>query len=82
MIRPSEQGEGLLVHGEDWDFGTLRRINDAVERIAVRELGLDFYPNQIEVITAEQMLDAYRQVRDGLMKRLRERFGALGARGV
>jgi protein-tyrosine-phosphatase len=30
----------------------------------------------------EQMLDAYRQVRDGLMRRLRERFGALGARGV
>lgn len=30
----------------------------------------------------EQMLDAYRQVRDGLMKRLRERFGVLGARGV
>ena len=31
----------------------------------------------------EQMLDAYRQVRDGLMKRLRERFGALWrARGV
>jgi len=59
VIRPSEQGEGLLFHGEDWDFGTLRRINDAVERIAVRELGLDFYPNQIEVITAEQMLDAY-----------------------
>jgi protein-tyrosine-phosphatase len=30
----------------------------------------------------EQMLDAYRQVRDGLMRKLRERFGALGARGV
>jgi protein-tyrosine-phosphatase len=30
----------------------------------------------------EQVLDAYRQVRDGLMRRLRERFGTLGARGV
>ena len=27
-----------------------------------RELGLDIYPNQIEVITAEQMLDAYSSV--------------------
>ncbi len=51
--------EGLLFRGADWDFETIRRINDAVERIAARELGLDCYPNQIEVITAEQMLDAY-----------------------
>ena len=27
--------------------------------MAVDELGLDIYPNQVEVITAEQMLDAY-----------------------
>ena len=26
------------------------------------ELGLDIYPNQIEVITAEQMLDAYSSI--------------------
>jgi spore cortex formation protein SpoVR/YcgB (stage V sporulation) len=30
-----------------------------VEETAARELALDTYPNQIEVITAEQMLDAY-----------------------
>ncbi len=30
--------------------------------IAQSELGLDVYPNQIEVITAEQMLDAYSSV--------------------
>jgi protein-tyrosine-phosphatase len=30
----------------------------------------------------EQLLDAYRDVRDGLMKRIRTRFGAHGARGV
>ena len=27
--------------------------------IAIGELGLVIYPNEIEVITAEQMLDAY-----------------------
>ena len=49
----------LLFQGADWDFSTLQRIYDACEDVAVRELGLDVYPNQIEVITAEQMLDAY-----------------------
>jgi stage V sporulation protein R len=52
----------LLYHGADWDFGAIQRIHDAVERIAVDELGLDVYPNQIEVITAEQMLDAYASI--------------------
>jgi stage V sporulation protein R len=52
----------LLFEGADWDFRTLQRICDACEQIARDELGLDVYPNQIEVITAEQMLDAYSSV--------------------
>ena len=48
-----------LFEGADWDFPTLQRIHDACEEIAQTELGLDVYPNQIEIITAEQMLDAY-----------------------
>src|SRR5271156_6104016 len=51
-----------LYHGADWDFSTLQRVHDACEDIALSELGLDIYPNQIEVITAEQMLDAYSSV--------------------
>jgi spore cortex formation protein SpoVR/YcgB (stage V sporulation) len=51
-----------LFEGADWDFSTLQRIHDACEEIARSELGLDTYPNQIEVITAEQMLDAYSSV--------------------
>ncbi len=51
-----------LFEGADWDFQTLQRIHDACELIARKELGLDVYPNQIEVITAEQMLDAYSSV--------------------
>ncbi len=50
---------GLLYDRADWDFETIRRIYDAVEHIAIGELGLNLYSNQIEVITAEQMLDAY-----------------------
>jgi spore cortex formation protein SpoVR/YcgB (stage V sporulation) len=58
MSRTAER----LFEGADWDFRTLQRIHDACEHIARVELGLDVYPNQIEVITAEQMLDAYSSV--------------------
>ncbi|HYF09803.1 MAG TPA: SpoVR family protein, partial [Acetobacteraceae bacterium] len=51
--------DGLLFKGADWDFDTIRRIHDACEEVAVGELGLSCYPNRIEVISAEQMLDAY-----------------------
>ncbi len=52
----------LLFDGADWDFSTIQRINDAVEEIAIGELGLSVYPNQIEVISTEQMLDAYSSI--------------------
>jgi spore cortex formation protein SpoVR/YcgB (stage V sporulation) len=51
-----------LYTGAEWDFGTLRRIHDACEEVALGELGLSVYPNRIEVISAEQMLDAYASV--------------------
>ncbi|MDQ0132744.1 spore cortex formation protein SpoVR/YcgB (stage V sporulation) [Neorhizobium galegae] len=59
MTQAAMQKDRLLFEGADWDFSTLQRIHDACEEIAIGELGLDVYPNQIEVITAEQMLDAY-----------------------
>lgn len=49
----------LLYHGADWSYDTIQRVYDAVETIAVGEMGLQVYPNRIEVITSEQMLDAY-----------------------
>ncbi len=39
-----------------------RRIHDACGAIAEDEFGLDVYPNQIEIITTEQMLDAYSSI--------------------
>jgi len=48
-----------LFTGAGWDFDTLLRTFDAIERVAVDELGLDVYPTRLEVITSEQMLDAY-----------------------
>jgi len=48
-----------LFTGADWDFELIRRVEDAIGEIGLGEMGLDIYPNQIEVITAEQMLDRY-----------------------
>jgi stage V sporulation protein R len=48
----------VISRGADWDFDLLERYDTEISRIA-REYGLDTYPNQIEVITSEQMLDAY-----------------------
>ena len=43
----------------EWNFQTLDRVQKAVEEIAIGDLKLDPYPNQIEIISTEQMLDAY-----------------------
>ncbi len=45
----------------------LDRTYKAIEEIAIGELGLDVYPNQIEVISSEQMLDAYSSLGMPLM---------------
>ena len=49
----------LLFEGSEWTFEKIDRVYDAIEVIAHDDLGLDVYPNQIEIITSEQMLDAY-----------------------
>ena len=58
-----------LFEGAEWDFDLLKRIYAICEQIGVEEMGLDIYPNQIEVITAEQMLDAYASIGMPLMYR-------------
>jgi spore cortex formation protein SpoVR/YcgB (stage V sporulation) len=52
----------LLFETGEWNFDTLKRTYDAIEQIAVGEMGLDPYPNQIELISSEQMLDAYSSI--------------------
>jgi stage V sporulation protein R len=58
-----------LFDGSDWDFDTLRRTYDAIEDIALNDLGLEIYPNQVEMISTEQMLDAYSSIGMPLMYR-------------
>ena len=54
--------ERPLFEGADWEFSTVQRCHDAIQEIAIGEMGLDVYPNQIEVIGTEQMLDAYSSI--------------------
>lgn len=57
----------LLFQSSDWNFETLAHTYDAIEEIALGDLGLDVYPNQLEIISSEQMLDAYSSVGMPLM---------------
>ena len=45
----------------DWTFDMLETYDREIARVAAL-YGLDTYPNQIEVISAEQMMDAYSSV--------------------
>lgn len=47
-----------LDDGPDWNFELLQSYLTEIERVAAH-YKLESYPNQIEVITAEQMMDAY-----------------------
>ncbi|MFA1560690.1 SpoVR family protein [Aliivibrio fischeri] len=50
-----------LPDGPDWTFQMLEEYHVEIKRVA-EHYRLDTYPNQIEIITAEQMMDAYSSV--------------------
>ncbi|MFD1217241.1 MULTISPECIES: SpoVR family protein [Microbulbifer] len=45
----------------EWTFELIQEYDREIAKIA-KEFGLDTYPNQIEVISSEQMMDAYSSV--------------------
>ena len=55
--RPSEH----LPAPSDWSFDLIEQYHRVIKATAER-FGLDTYPNQLEIITAEQMMDAYASV--------------------
>ena len=55
--RPGEP----LPSPSDWSFDLVDRYHEVIKATAER-FGLDTYPNQLEIITAEQMMDAYASV--------------------
>ncbi len=50
-----------LAAPSDWSFELIEQYH-AVIRSTAERFGLDTYPNQLEIITAEQMMDAYASV--------------------
>ena len=58
---PGERATQPLSTGSEWTFELIRSYDHEIARLAKR-YALDTYPNQIEVITAEQMMDAYASV--------------------
>ena len=55
-----------LTTDSEWTFELLERFDQEFARLADK-FKLDYYPNQIEVISSEQMLDAYSSVGMPLM---------------
>lgn len=53
--------EALFTDNE-WNISAVERTWKAIDKIAKEEYGLDYYRPQIEIITSEQMLDAYSSV--------------------
>ena len=47
-----------LPGGSEWTFGLIERYDREIARVA-ETYGLDTFPNQIEIISAQQMMDAY-----------------------
>lgn len=52
----------LLPGGSEWTIEKIETYCVEIERIANEHMKLDYYPNQIEIISSEQMLDAYSSV--------------------
>ncbi|THF62738.1 SpoVR family protein [Pseudothauera rhizosphaerae] len=50
-----------LPASSEWTLEAIDRYHEEIARVAA-EFGLDTYPVQIEIITAEQMMDAYASV--------------------
>jgi len=52
----------LISDSSEWSFSLLERFDTEIARIAQGVYALDTYANQIEVISSEQMIDAYSSV--------------------
>ena len=60
IVTPPRANEPLPAPS-DWSFELIEQYH-AVIRSTAERFGLDTYPNQLEIITAEQMMDAYASV--------------------
>ncbi|KXF79965.1 SpoVR family protein [Enterovibrio coralii] len=61
MTVAAKNKKKTLSDGPDWTFDLLEKYHVEIKRVA-EHYRLDTYVNQIEIITAEQMMDAYSSV--------------------
>ena len=52
----------IITKDSDWTPELLETFYEHIEQIAVEDFQIDYFPNQIEIISSEQMLDAYSSV--------------------
>ena len=52
----------IIDSGEDWTFEKIHTVNEILAKQAKEKYGLDTFPNQLEIVSYEQMLDCYASV--------------------
>ncbi|NOX91824.1 MAG: SpoVR family protein, partial [Gammaproteobacteria bacterium] len=57
----TSEKNNIISDTSDWSSELIQRYDAEISRIAT-DYGLDTYPNQIEIINSEQMMDAYSSV--------------------
>ena len=62
MTGATERQGRLISSDSDWTFELIERYNQEIHRIATEVFNLDCYPVQLEIISSEQMMDAYASV--------------------
>lgn len=59
MTETSKRLYEPLTTGAEWSYDLLDEYYNHIERIATKKFKLNPYPNQLEIISSEQMLEAY-----------------------
>ena len=52
------KAEKIISQTSEWSFESLKEFEWHIGQVAT-EYGLDTFPNQLEIINSEQMMDAY-----------------------
>lgn len=56
---PDSRQDNYISTSSEWTFASIERYEQEIARIAKEKFKLDTYPNQIEIIRSDQMMDAY-----------------------
>lgn len=62
MSNETQREARYISTSSEWTFETIERYHREIARIAKDKFKLDTYPNQIEIIRSDQMMDAYASV--------------------